>query len=375
MLRLTTLAMLALLPAAFIAAPASAQDDTVVMKDGSRKTGTIQEYDFRSLKLGIAGGRGSTSVRAEEIESVEWSGVPKDMKDAENLLASQNDEAAVEKFQAVLGNAKLRSVLRQEAAFSLALAQFRSGKTEEGVATLRSLLDEKSFPLSRHILAAHEHAVNGLNALRKSDEALGFVDAEIARLQKVSDTAAVVDRLKLLKCRTLIEKGEENRAQADCKALAASSSPIAAEAKVMLGRIALKAKNDAEAEKHFLEALQSPAITPFARAASWNGLGMILQQKGVTQKKAEPLKEALLAFLRAVVQFPPAAGESSEHYETGLFRAAQCFKGLAELDKPGDVQTQNFVRAVGLLRRLLREYPGSQQAAEAQQLLNAIQQK
>ena len=353
-----------------LVAPATAQDDTVNMHDGTKKTGKVEVYDFRTIKLTSQNGKISTNIKVEDAKSVEWGGKPKAFKEAESALAAGNDEDAATKLQAIIDDAKLRDVLKQEAYFLQAAAYANAGKNAEAADSLQKMLAK--FPQSHYIVAAHEMAVRALLAAGKAADAVSFTQAEETRVGAIPDSRALTDGLKLLRCRVQLASNQGPQAKADLQTLANTAGPMAEQAKVMLGEVLLAENNVAEAEKLFRDALKSTKAAQ-VRAGAYNGLGEINFKKGYDGKKSDLLKDALFSYLRTVVQFPPAAGDSSEYHEAAIFKAGCCFQALGDLEKDKDAQGRLFARSRELFKRLLNDYKGSTLAGEAQTRLERMQ--
>jgi tetratricopeptide (TPR) repeat protein len=358
-----------------VGGPGAAQD-TVKLKDGTSKQGQVQEWDFRGAKLALSGGGGTTTIKGEEIASIEYGALPKEFKQAEDEFARGKDDEAVASYSSVIENKRNRSVFRQDSMMNQAVAYLRQGKIDEAVKALKDLLVE--FPESRHLESVHARIVDVLVATGKGADAVAFIDSEELRLGKVAQSGPLLERVKLLKARAALGAGDTKAAKAAAQALAGGTSPIASEAKVLLAEIALAEKNVPEAQRLFTEAMKT-VTSSRGRASAFNGLGMILLNDGKEKRKPDPIREALLLFLRTALVEIPDAGEPTDAHETGLYRAAECFQYLGELSAggkegtaPDEAQSRHLSRARELFRRLLREYPQSKHAADAQARLQKL---
>ncbi len=349
---------------------AQEKDDVVTLKDGRKETGKVQNHDFNAVKIQIDGG-GSKVIKAADVESVELISKPKELRDGEAAAQAGRDDEAITKFGAAIANKRLRPVHRQEAYRGLAAAQFRANKADEGLATLKAMLSAEEFPLSCYLESASADVVARSLAADKADDAAAFLEAQITRLARIPEAGSLVDGLKLQRCRILLKKGDDAGAKREALSIAQGGGSGAAEAKALLGELALAAKDTAGAEKLFREALAGSAGAP-AKVAAWNGLGEINLQKGLAEKKPDTLKVALMAFLRGVHQYPPAPGETSSGHETALFKAGVSYQAVGELEKAGEAQTRAFNRARELFRRLRDTYPDSSFAEEAKSRLERL---
>lgn len=360
--------ILAAAAAAFPAAPASGQEreDTVVLRDGNRVTGKISEYDFHGLKI-TPKGSGSQSIKSADIKSVSFVGQSKAYRDAESAFQSGQDDAAISKFADVIKNTKVKAE-KQEAYWLTAQANFRANKVDEGVAAVKAMIGE--FPLSRYVMTAATEVSTRLAAAGKPDDAVAYLDAEAGRLAKSPDAGTLAEIVKMMKAEVLIEKGDLS-AKTDVENVSRGSGPAAAYAKSLRGDILLKGGDAPGAEKSYREAIAGGAPSA-AKVKAYNGLGKILFDKGFAEKKPDVLKQALLNFLRGVVQFPPAEGESATGHETAIFSAGACFQAIGDLEKPGDAQNRAYSRARELFRRLRETYETSRFADEAKTRLERL---
>lgn len=340
---------------------ATAQEDKIILRDNSEKTGQVEEYDFRSIKLKLAGSA-TTTIKVDEVQAVTFGGLPRDFSDAEAAAQRGAHAEAAAKYQAALDKNPRRPV-KQDAMFGIGIAQINSGNAADGVKSLKALLAEGAFPQSRHIEAAESQIIAALPAA----EQLPFVDGEIARVGKISDSGRLVDRLKLARCKILMAAGNLKDAKSDANALANSTGPGAGAAKVLLGDIARAEKNANDADRLYRDALRSTGLSRGDRAAVYNGLGALQLEKGVAGAgKPDEIRGALLSFLRVVVQFAPADGsESSAPLEVALLNAGICFERLAQLGTKAE-QPLLRKRAKDLFGRLLNDFPQSQLKLEAE---------
>lgn len=361
-----TLLVLALV-AGFSAFAVAQADDSLVMKDGKKNTGKIESFDFRVVKLSVKAGA-TASYKVEDIETVDFGGLPKEFKDAETAMrAGSNDDAAT-KFAAVIAG-KFRDPIKQEAFWNQANCLLDAGKGEEAAKAFQEMLAK--FPQSRYLEKAHEAVVRALVSAGKAADAVTWTTSEEERVTKIPDSRALVDGLKLYRCQAQMKAGQGAQAKADLQTLANTGGPKAALARVMLGQVLLAEKSFPDAEKCFRESLKDCKETA-VKAVAYNGLGEILYSQGLTAKKGEVIKDALMSYLRTVVQFPPAPGDSTDAYERALLGAGKCFQSLGQLEKPGDAQKVFFARSRELLRRLLNEYRTSSYTDEAKKALDTL---
>lgn len=346
-----------------------AQEDGITMKDGSKRAGKVMDWDLKNVEVAV-GGSGSTRIKAEDVASIQYEGVPKDMKEADAAFSGGRYPEAVEKYRSVIDNKRARKPLRQDAFWKTAQAQISMGKYEDAAATMKAMMADDNFPMSRYLIEADDTIAQCLGWAGKHDEAVKFTSDEEARTGKFGITGHG-DRLRLLRARAYLTKGDLAKAQSEASALAGGSGATAGDAKVVLGTIALTGQKNDEAERLFREAMAS-SQTPAVRSSCFAGLGRVLQSKAEKSKKADDFKEALLCYLRPVVMYQPQQGGESGAYEASLFGAAVCFMSIGELEKDADKQKLSYARARENFRKLMENYPQSQYAAEAKERLGRI---
>ncbi len=347
-----------------------AQNDTITLKDNSTKQGTVQEWDYRGVKVAV-GGSGTTTIKADDVLGVEFAAAPKDFKEGKDDLAGGKFDEAVAKFQALIDNAKARAAIRQESHWYKAQALKGSGKNDESVAAMKAMIADGQFPSSHYLEQIHDLVPTMLAQAGKGAEAITFIEGEESRINKLPESGGLLEGLKLGRARAYLASNDLAKAKSEATALAATTGARASEAKVMLGTIALAEKNPTEAEKLFRDALKVVTRSR-ERAACYNGLGAVLQQRGKETSKPDLLREALLNYLRTALMFAPAPGEPTGEHENGLYNAANCFQLLGDVSSDKDVQKRNYGRAVEMYRRFVAEYPQSPLKADAQSRLSKL---
>jgi tetratricopeptide (TPR) repeat protein len=349
--------------------PLVAQNDTITMKDGSTKNGKVLDWNFKSVEVAV-GGAGSTRIKAEDVASIAFDAVPKAMKEADAAFSGGRDAEAIEKYRAIIEDKKTRKPLMQDAWWKCAEAQRRTGKLEEAAETLKTMLNAGGFGESRYLVEADDLIPQWLIWAGKADAAASFTSEEEARVGKLG-VAGQGERLKLWRARALLAKGDTGKAGTEASALAGGSGTVAADAKVLLGTIALAGNKHEEAERLFREAM-AVTQTPSVRASCFAGLGEVLLARALKSKKPDEFKEALLCYLRPVVQYSPDAGGDTDAYAIALFGAGVCFQSIGELEKDAEKQKVSLSRARENYRKLLDNFPNSPRAAEARERLSRV---
>jgi tetratricopeptide (TPR) repeat protein len=352
-------ALAATLAVVMLAAPALAQeaDDTVRMKDGKSQTGKIQSEDYSGVSLQVIKGSALT-IQWNKIQSVQYGGAPEFTK-AMETLASGNLEDAKGQLEELKKDAKLRAPLRQQVLFHLANTNQRLGKLDDAVAGYNELL--KAFPKSRFLRAAGENLVTCFLDKGDADGAGKALDGFLADAKAAGVEAGFQSELGLLKGRVLEaqKKYAEAKAQYEAVAKAAGVAPtVGLESQLGLARCLQASGDTAKADEQFRALVKQDAPNNVL-AGAWNGIGDIAEADAYKSKNIDKMLDALFAYLRGVVQYPPARGEPTMEYERALAGASTCFKFVADLESNKDKKKLYNDRAKERADQLRREYPSS----------------
>jgi tetratricopeptide (TPR) repeat protein len=374
---------------ALLLSSAAPGQDTVTLKDGTTKQGSVQEWNYNGLKMTVAQGGGTTTIKPEDIGSVTLVG-PKEYKQGEEEYHRGKGEEVAATLGPFIDKKTNRAVLRAEALWMSGQGYLRSEKADDGIKTLKTLMEE--FPQTHHLDDAITTNASVHVRTGKAQDAVSFLEAEEGRVAKLSESAKIVDGVKITKARAYLLAGDAKKAKTEATTLAGGTSSAAGAAKVLLGDIAVAEKQIPEAEKYYNDA-KKVVTTRADRAACFNGLGTILLEKGKEARSPDQIRDALMYFLRTALVEIPEAGDSTEAHETGLYNTAVCFQYLGELGAPSaggskgpeskggggggeaktdDAQARNLQRARENFRRLIREYPQSKYASDAQTRLQKL---
>lgn len=330
----------------------AAKDDTVTLKDGSSKTGKVVEETYGGLELEVKKGV-KQHFDWSNITAVKYALIPVEYTEAMEAR-SVDTQAALEKLTALTQQEGLGDVWRQQSLLALAQFQQRQGLLDEAISSWNALIT--AYPEGRYLgiaargLVEAQLAKGDAAAAGKSIDALSASPAagkfESLGLElKLLRGTILMQQKKYADARTAFEQVEK-----DPKAVEA----VSAAAKLGVAESLKWEGKTADAETRFKALVEGSGPT-FLMAGAWNGMGDLLSQKGFDTKNADLLTEALFSYLRGVVQYVPAAGESQEEYERALGGAAKCFNLLSQLEKNAerkkDLQNQ-FTRVAQQLRTL-----------------------
>jgi len=310
--------------------PLQSKDDGVTLKGNAKsETGKIVDESYDGLDLEIKKGV-KKHILWSQIASVAYAGRPVEFTEALDIQNS-DPQAALDKFETFVGTDGADNVVRQQAMYEVAMLQQRLGALDKAAAAWNALI--AAYPEGRYLGAAARGvtdclliqgdaagASKALDTLAASPAA-GKFEALGLQLKALRGTILMAQG-KFADARTAFEQVEKDpKAAGD---VAAAATLGAAESLRQEGKLP-------EAEARF-KAIVAGDGPNFLLAGAWNGLGDMLSEKGMKARSADVVIEALYAYLRGVVQYVPAPGESQDEYERALGGAAKCFKALSQLE-------------------------------------------
>ncbi|HZN38368.1 MAG TPA: tetratricopeptide repeat protein [Planctomycetota bacterium] len=342
-----------------IQSPVIAQDK-VKLRSGTVDEGRIvaEEYDVLLFKTKKGKEEKDVKLKWDDITDVTY-GAP-EYHQAVNQLTNGNYAAAVSRLEGLAGSASFRKELKPLVVFQLAQAQQRMGKFTEAATALQQLVKEN--PKSRYIVLAAQGITDCYVAL--GDPATGTTAIEA--LSKAA-TDGGVDALFLAVFdyfRGRLKEAQKDLVGAKVKyqaAAAARGAPASwtAMAKLGLARCEHAEGRSEQARDAYRVLIDLPDVGNEVLAGAWNGLADIVFQDAMKAKNAEQLTNALLMYLRGVVEYGPAPGEGTSEYERSLASAGRVFQQLSELGTDDASKKQNQQRAKQRLDQLRKEFPSS----------------
>jgi TolA-binding protein len=346
-----------LLPLA-LALPAATQGelagDRVVLADGTVLEGEIQAEDYDGIQ--VDSGAGKKRVPWDTVVSVHY-GDGDVLANAIDAYAGNRIEEALQQLdQLAAGEAELRPVIQQQALYYRGLAQARQGDFDGAMETFRELV--KEFPRGRYLRRAAEELVEC--AVAKGDTAGATAEVEQV-LAAAKDQEQFGREAGLLRARLAELAKDYAKARALYQEVAQASgiSPAAAEqAKLGVARTHLLEGSADEAAKLF-RALADESRTNLGRAGAWNGLGDVWREGGRKQRNQESLLDAIFAYLRGAVLYPPQPGEPTGEHEHAMGGVALVYKYLSELEQNPEKKRMQKDRYDERREMLEREYPNS----------------
>ncbi len=357
-LLITAAALGALAPLSATRALLQANDE-VTLKDGTRQSGKIVAETYDALEMTVK--KAQQKYEWSQVADVRYGGAPKDWAEAAEALEG-SPEDALAKYQALAANDKLRDVLRQGALFRVASLERQLGRAKDAVSSWLALA--RAFPAGRYLGEAAQGLVDGYLAQNNSAEGSKALETLARESQASGAPASFQAEVTVLRGRLLEAQdkfAEARTAYESVEAQAGVPAPVVAAAKLGIGECLRREGKTADAETRFRQIVGGEGPSRLL-AGAWNGLGDILQDQGKKKRDADLLLEALYAYLRGVVQYPPLAGEPTDQHERALAGAADCFDFVAQLEKDKDRKSLYEQRAAERRDSLNKLYPDSKYA-------------
>ena len=352
-------ALLPLAAASLLAGSARAQEkDTIQFKDGKSETGFIKSEEYGGITFNPAKG----AARTIEWKDVAPNGITyvgsAEFQSAKDAFDAGKFAEALPKFQEILGDAKLRAVLKQNAEYFVATIHQRGGEYDPAIEAYKKLVAD--FPKSRWLMEVGEGLVSCYMAKKDPAAAAKSLDELSTAATAAGVEASFNSVVNVLKGRLNEEQGKFAEAQAAYGVVAkANGVPVSISQKARLGEarcmVALNKKADA---KTVFQALTKEDAPNAVLAGAWNGIAdLTVEEARASQNDPEKLLDALLCYMRGVVQYAPLPGEPYTEYKRSLRGSATVFKFISEVEKNKERSALYKQRAAEREEQFKKEFP------------------
>ena len=339
-----------------LSAPARAQQDKIVLKDGTQKVAKILSEDVDGLSYSLEGG--SAGVRWDKVESIRYGSADKYYAAVDVFNAGRIDEA-LPMLTELAADTKMRPVLRQNVLFFIGLSHERQNKPDEALASYTQLL--KDFPKSRYLLEVGSRMLAIYLARGEAAQASKSIEAAVSAAQAAGLTPGVAAGFGLLRGKLLEAQGKFDDATGTYNKTVSETGAepdVVLAAKLGIARCSQGAGRASEAEQRYREIIASDAPAEVL-AGAWNGLGDLSFDPAYSKRDTEGLLDGLFAYLRGVVLYVPTRGSASTEHERSLAGASKAFKALGDLEKAADKKKSYLDRAKACGDQLAALYPNS----------------
>jgi tetratricopeptide (TPR) repeat protein len=343
--RLVALALLIL--SGIGAAPATrAHDDLILTREGREFRGQILAETRESLVLGLGRG-GSTRLPWERIDSIVYD-APDGFTLAEELTRAGQYEAALEELSALDGSTALRRPLAQEVLFRRAQLELELGQPGAAARGFEDLLAE--WPDGRYLRAALRGLVQARIMEGQAEAALPALDRMQSAASRRPDLEA---RLGLLRGLALAAAGKTGPALSRLRAAQDSTALEPGERQEAALHVArIVQSTDADAARETFRRLVTEPAPNHVAAGAWNELADEAREAGLRERSAAHLHEALLGYLRGVLQYAPEFGKPAAEHVRAVQGAARCCDLLGQLSTDRAAKASWRRRQLELNRRI-----------------------
>ena len=342
-----------------LSSPAAAQDkDTVQLKDGTSDTGLVKGEEYGGVSFQPAKGGARTILWSELAPNgITYANAP-DYQSAREDFDKGALPEAMAKFDELLGDTKLRGVIKQNAQFFKAMIHQRQGEYDQAIEGYKALVAD--FPKSRWLMEVGENLVLCYVAKKDVPGAGKALDELSSGATSAGVEAGFNSSVNVLKGRLFEEQGKFPEAQAAYGVVEKASgvpSSVVQQAKLGQGRCLVALNKKPEAEAIFRKLVTEDAPNP-VMAGAWNGIGdLMLEEARKGSADSEKLFDVLFCYLRGAVQYTPLTGESRTEYKRACKGTADVFKFIGQVEKNADRKRLYLQRATEREEQFKKEFP------------------
>ncbi|HEV8113855.1 MAG TPA: tetratricopeptide repeat protein [Planctomycetota bacterium] len=342
----------------FVATASAQEKDSIQFKDGKTETGLIKAEDYGGITFNPSKGAART-VEWKEVapNGVTYSGSA-EFQSAKDAYDNGKFADALPKFEELLGDAKLRAVLKQNTEYYVATIFQRGGEFDKAIDAYKKLVAD--FPKTRWLMEVGEGLV-ACNIAKKDVAAAGKA---LDDLSAAATTAGVEtsfnSAVNVLKGKLFEEQKKYPEAQAAYGVVAKAagvSQGIAQQARLGEARcmVALNKKTDAQTA---FQALTKEDAPNTVLAGAWNGLAdLYVEDARAHQNDADKLMDALFCYLRGVVQYAPLSGDPQTEYKRSMKGSAEVFRFISQVEKNAERKKLYLDRANERDQQFKKEFP------------------
>ncbi|SIO66721.1 Tetratricopeptide repeat-containing protein [Singulisphaera sp. GP187] len=310
-------------------------NSTVKNATGGRVRGTVQSESASEVVVKL--GTTTTNVPSAEIISINYTGQPPSMVQAESREAAGALAEAADLYKKAAGEADGKPFIQQAAQFHHAnalaeLALADTARAPEAITLLNAFV--KAHPNGRQIVSA----LDSLARLQLQKEDYAAVEKLVAEMAKQPQSA---DRASILRAKVFAKKGEFDKAITEYDRLikdAPEGSARRRDAQLARAESLAGQKKFEAAETELRSVINATSPEDYAtQSAAYNTLGDCLRAAG------RP-KEALDAYLHTDILY----AKDKEQHPRALAHISQLWRVLKRDDRADEVWQQ-----------LKKDYPNS----------------
>ncbi len=347
--------------ASLFAASARAQEkekDSIQFKDGKTETGLIKGEDYGGITFNPSKGPARTVEWKEVAPNGVTYGGSAEFSSAKDAYDGGKFADALPKFEELLGDAKLRAVIKQNSEYFVATIFQRGGEFDKAIDAYKKLVAD--FPKSRWLMEVGEGLVACHMAKKDAASAGKALDELSAAATTAGVEASFNSAVNVLKGRLFEEQKKFPEAQAAYGVVAKAagiSQAIAQQARLGEARCMVALNKKTEAQTVF-QALTKEDAPNTVLAGAWNGLAdLYVEEARAKQNDADKLMDALFCYLRGVVQYAPLPGDPQTEYKRSMKGSAEVFRFISQVEKNAERKKLYLDRANERDLQFKKEFP------------------
>lgn len=316
-----------------VALAQDSKDKVFELGSDKAKLGKITEESLVEIVMQIEGG-GKQTIAEARVARVLYGEGDAPFRKAQEAIETGNAAAALKELEPLQPG---REIFVPRRFYWLGRAYELAGQPDKAIESYNQILSKHAK--SRYARDCVRSLVDLQIRLQKFADAIGTADKGVRIADEIKRKELVLD-FRFIKASAFEAQGKAAEAEAEFKAVAgeaATAGPNAARVGSManIGQARLAAKSgDAARAKTILDPILKGTDASLLGAA-YGAMGEALYAQGVKETNAEKLREAIFDnFLRALVQYPPNATDSTDPLEQAMLGCAKAYKKLSEVDKP-----------------------------------------
>ncbi len=316
---------------------------TVILADGTKKTGEISAELATGIKIKVAG-KEETIDRAK-VARVEYRDLPGGIGTGDRMLGTNPVKAAEAYGQA--GKAGNTPALHKPRAFyGQGRALVRAGRFAQAAAAFKDCLD--ADPKGWFLADATRE---GVRAWIRAGEPKKGVEMATAAAALCSPAGIATDTADLVKAEALEADGKRKEAADVYVKLAASRDPqIQQRAELGRGRSDLADGNTSSAESKFKKLLGAKDVDRAVRAGAARGVADTLMKGANAKTNAAVLRQAATAYSEAASIHFPGPDDPTTDREGALTGLAECYEALAALASANKTGQERYLEMAKTIR-------------------------
>lgn len=345
-----------------------AQEADITARSRGGRTTTLEGFRVTQDSLkGLQARKGPQrmSFKAADVVSVKWRKAPAGYGEGLAAFGDGDYEKAAQSFTNALGQASRYSWLPVYGNWYLGESLRRIGDHKGALAAYDALL--KANPMARqapeaYVAQANLHLRSGKGGAAPARQALNRL-LSLVKKERLPERYTMLGNLGLARIEARV--GDPDKAMEMLGSLAGrdrDNAEVANLAKLEIGGVLLRQRKFGEAENFFKGILESDAARdPDIIAGASNGLGDCQYAQGQYDKAMFTYSKVYALF----IDRPDQAARVAH----AMLQGGQSFRLQAGKESDPEKKRLLLKRSREVLRRLIREFPGTPAAAEAKKAL------